>query len=154
GPDAGDFDVRFAANTVNPDSAFIQLSYSWAGGAPGEQGSAEYRVWLTTTRPRYGGLRWWFACPLAAGGRPCRRRVAKLYLPPQARYFGCRHCHELTYTSCQTHDKRVDALCRELDLRSGLPPIGQGSLAQEGLRIKAIEKEIKKLDKLGWRYGR
>ena len=50
GPGGGDFDVRYAANTVNPDSAFLHLSYSWAGGAPGEQGSAEYRVWLTTTR--------------------------------------------------------------------------------------------------------
>jgi hypothetical protein len=70
GPGGGDFDVRYAANTVNPDSAFLHLSYSWAGGAPGEQGSAEYRVWLTTTRLRYGGLRWWFACPLVVGAGP------------------------------------------------------------------------------------
>ena len=35
----------------------------------------------------------------------------KLHLPP-ARYFGCRRCHDLTYTSCQEHDKRADALRR------------------------------------------
>jgi hypothetical protein len=48
----------------------------------------------------------------------------------------------------------VDALCRDLDLRSGLPPISQGSFAQARLMIKAIEKEIRKLEKLGWRYFR
>jgi hypothetical protein len=65
---------------------------------------------IATTRPRFGGLRWWFVCPLTVNGRPCGRRVGKLYLPPAGRYFGCRHCHDLTYTSCQTHDKRVDFL--------------------------------------------
>jgi len=29
------------------------------------------------------------------------RRVAKLHSPPGSRYFGCRHCHDLTYNSCQ-----------------------------------------------------
>ena len=42
----------------------------------------------------------------------CNRRVAKLYLPPGGRYFGCRLCHGLTYKSAQEHDKRVDALRR------------------------------------------
>jgi hypothetical protein len=35
--------------------------------------------------------------------------VAKLYLP--RRYFGCRHCHGLTYTSCQESHK-FDSLNR------------------------------------------
>jgi hypothetical protein len=38
--------------------------------------------------------------------------VRKLYLPPDGRYFGCRHCYRLTYRSVQEHDKRVDALIR------------------------------------------
>jgi hypothetical protein len=70
----------------------------------------DYRILLTVTRPRFGGLRWWFVCPLAVNGRPCGRRVGKLYL--RGRYFGCRHCHRLTYRSAQEHDKRVDALRR------------------------------------------
>src|SRR5262249_25845614 len=48
-----------------------------------------------------GGLRWWFVCPLEADGRPCGRRVRKLYLPAGATLFGCRHCHRLSYTSSQ-----------------------------------------------------
>jgi hypothetical protein len=51
-------------------------------------------------------------CPLLVQGQACNRRVAKLYLPPSSRYFGCRYCQDLTYTSAQEHDKRVDTLRR------------------------------------------
>ena len=43
--------------------------------------------------------------PMACGnhllrdGVPCRRRCGKLYLPPGARYFGCRICQDLSYES-------------------------------------------------------
>jgi hypothetical protein len=41
----------------------------------------DYKIRLETTRPNFGGLRWWFMCPLVRrdGGPP--RRAAKLYLP-------------------------------------------------------------------------
>lgn len=42
----------------------------------------------------------------------CQRRVRKLYLPPGAKYFGCRTCYKLTYQSVQEHDKRVDYLLK------------------------------------------
>jgi hypothetical protein len=58
-------------------------------------------VRLQTTPTRFGGRRWWFTCPLAVGGVPCRRRVGTLHLPPGSHYFGCRTCHDLTYRSCQ-----------------------------------------------------
>lgn len=41
----------------------------------------------------YGRERPWFICP----GKGCGRRVAKLYLA--GRYFLCRHCHDLVYSS-------------------------------------------------------
>jgi hypothetical protein len=41
-----------------------------------------------------------------------QRRMGKRSLPPGDRYFGCRHCCELTYTSCQDRDKRVSFLRR------------------------------------------
>jgi hypothetical protein len=59
------------------------------------------RVGLLITEPARGGVRWWFACPLASEGEPCGRRVAKLHLPPGGRGFGCRRCHDLTYESSQ-----------------------------------------------------
>jgi hypothetical protein len=62
-------------------------------------------VLLQRTRPTFGGRRWWFTCPLVVNGVPCGRRVGKLYLPPGAQYFGCRHCHDLTYQSAQEAHK-------------------------------------------------
>ena len=83
-----------------------------------EPNSAAYSIKLTTTCPHLGGLRWWFTCPLMISGRECRQRVAKLYLPPTAHYFGCRHCHELTYTSCQK-SRKYDPLDRLIAMRMG-----------------------------------
>jgi len=60
------------------------------GGEP-----MECQVGLQTTGVSWGGGRWWFTCPLAC----CGRRVQKLYLPPEAQFFLCRHCHHLEYES-------------------------------------------------------
>ncbi len=82
-----------------------RLFYTFTTGArKGEK--VDYHVILVSTRPYLGGLRWWFLCP-AEG---CLRQVAKLYLPPGARYFCCRHCYDLTYQSSQEHDKSTDWL--------------------------------------------
>ena len=58
-------------------------------------------VALTSMPTQFGGCRWWFRCPLMRDGAPCLRRAGKLYLPPNARYFGCRQCYDLTYRSSQ-----------------------------------------------------
>jgi hypothetical protein len=101
--------IGYEVNTLDPASPWVRLFYTFT-----ETGDrVGYRVELETTRPHLGGLRWWFSCPLSVDGRACGRRVAKLYLPPGGRYYGCRHCHRLTYMSRQGHDKRVDALRRD-----------------------------------------
>ena len=62
----------------------------------------DYVVRLTTTTLPWGGVRYWFVCPLTVNGKACGRRVGVLYLPPGANhYFGCRHCYDLTYQSSQ-----------------------------------------------------
>jgi hypothetical protein len=101
----GGSSISYEADTRNPERATVRLAYSWR-----ERGSPErhedYHVRLTTTRPHFGGRRWWFVCPLVIDGRPCNRRAGKLYLPPDGRYFGCRRCYDLTYTSCQQSHNR------------------------------------------------
>ena len=67
---------------------------------------------LTSITPNFGGVRWWFICPLVGDGIACRRRVKKLFLPPGEVYFGCRACYGLTYESAQSHDARVDRLAK------------------------------------------
>jgi hypothetical protein len=85
----------------------------------GEPVDIEEPIWLQTTPSAVGGRRWWFTCPLVVNGRACGRRAGKLYLPPNARYFGCQHCHDLTYTSCQ-ESHRFDRLIGRLAADTGV----------------------------------
>jgi hypothetical protein len=103
--------IRYTVDTLDPSRRVVYLSYSVGRAGSTEQEALNYPVGLTTTVPRFGGLRWWFICPLVVNDRPCLRRVGKLYLPGNERYFGCRHCHDLTYTSCQESHK-FDSLYR------------------------------------------
>jgi hypothetical protein len=77
------------------------------------------KIRLETTRANFGGLRWWFICPLVRrdGGQP--RRVAKLYLPLGATYFGSREGYGLTYVSCQ-ESRKLGGLCRRLAAEMGM----------------------------------
>jgi hypothetical protein len=91
--------IGYEVCTLDLDDSWVRLWYTDTQ----TQAKVDYRILLETTRPRFGGLRWWFLCPLSVNGVYCGRRVAKLYL--DGRYFGCRHCHRLTYTSCQESHK-------------------------------------------------
>jgi hypothetical protein len=112
----GSFSVRYDVNTLDLAAPSMRLSYSWVWVATKKEESVNYRIRLTTTQPRFGGLRWWFVCPAIVGEFACNRRVGKLYLPPGGRYFCCRHCHMLTYKSCQERNKRGDTFSGDLEL--------------------------------------
>ena len=45
--------------------------------------------------------------------------MQKLYLPPNARQFGCRHCYNLTYQS-RRRDARGRAICKAIKIRERL----------------------------------
>jgi hypothetical protein len=112
-PSGSVFTVNYEVDTLNMASSFVRLWYSRAWPLTLQQASPDYRVRLTATRPRFGGLRWWFVCPLIVNGAACGKRVVKLYLPPRAHYFGCRRCQRLTYRSCQESHK-YDSLYRHV----------------------------------------
>ena len=95
-------------------SGWVRLWYEFKSGR-NEGEDVDYKVSLVTTRPHFGGLRWWFICPLVVDDTPCRRRVGKLYLPPGGVYYGCRHCYDLTYESCQ-ESHRWDSIGKKLGL--------------------------------------
>jgi hypothetical protein len=129
-PSGNQFTVNYEVGAEDPESAGVRLFYCT------QEQSLDYRVRLATTRPKFGGYRWWFVCPLIVNGVECNRRVRKLYLPPpSARYFGCRHCHGLTYTSCQESHK-YDALYQEM----------AGSL---GWDLKRVKEGMKLLARSG-----
>jgi hypothetical protein len=83
--------------------SWVRLCYTFTR----TQEQVDYTVMLQTTQLYAAGTRWGFTCRLKVDGRSCVRRVDIPYLPPAGRYFGCRHCYNLTYQSAQEHDKRV-----------------------------------------------
>lgn len=101
--------------SVDEDSGenYLRLFYAQTNNFTKEKTELDYKVELTTTPCNFGGIRYWFVCPLVVNGRPCRRRVGKLYLPSGGKYFGCRHCYNLTYRSCQESHK-YDRLFAEI----------------------------------------
>lgn len=107
-------------------AASVGYRLTWAGQTPlleldyvttirGTKYPMNYPVRLVRTYPHFGGVRWWFICPLVVNGVYCNRRVGKLYSPPGARHFGCRHCYDLSYTSAQ-EAHRFDGLGRALGI--------------------------------------
>ena len=58
---------------------------------------------IVTTPLPWGGLRWWFRCPVLRDNS--FYRSAKLYLPEGGNSFGCRGCFDLIYASCQASER-------------------------------------------------
>jgi hypothetical protein len=110
----GGASVSFEADARDADRPVLTLAYR-VRTDPGP--ALRYAVRLATTRPPFGGVRWWFVCP-AVG---CGRRAARLHLPPGERYFACLRCHRLTYTSTQ-ESGRYDGLFRRLAAETGTDP--------------------------------
>ncbi len=80
--------------------ASIKISYSLDHQDDSKE-EIKYSIVLSTSDLSWGGVRYWFICPLTG----CGERVGKLYLPPGGKYFGCRHCYQLTYISNQDQHK-------------------------------------------------
>ncbi len=96
----------------------LTLHYRWC-----DREDLQIPVRLQSTPVHLGGERWWFTCPLVVNGVACNRRAGKLYLPPGAKYFGCRTCHDLTYRSSQeahVEERRTIALARLEDMLADL----------------------------------
>ena len=100
------------------DIRMFEISYRWNACQ-----TIKSQIRLQSTSPTFSGARWWFTCPLSSGGISCSRRVVKLYV--REGMFGCRHCHDLTYSSCQQSRER-QRLCEQL----GVPSIKWLRLAE------------------------
>ena len=64
---------------------------------------------FNTVPTRGGGRRLCLICP------GCGRKGFKVYRPFHLRAFACRTCHDLSYTSVQKHDARLDRLLKAPD---------------------------------------
>ena len=98
--------IGFGVSVIEWWEKYIEFDYSITNISSGEKEHFKYRNKLVSTSCKYGGQRWWFICQLSVNGVYCGRRVGILYLPPNGKYFGCRHCYNLTYTSCKENHGR------------------------------------------------
>lgn len=121
----------------------VQLTYWTTDRATGGKKDLDYKIELVSTPCHFGGVRWWFICPLWKNSVYCGRRVGKLYLPPNGIYFGCRHCYDLTYRSCKEHDSRMSALAK-------LPPSELAKLLKSNdpkATLFSLKTLLKKFDR-------
>lgn len=115
--------------SVITESGQVRLSYSWQKNS-GESGRLDYPVRLQTTPCHYGGVRYWFTCPEVG----CGKRVAKLYLGDK--YFACRHCYGLAYSSQrETPDDRATRSAEKIRAKLDWEP---GILNRNGSKPKGM----------------
>jgi len=112
----GSIGIQVSVNSIDYGTSYVRLIYTQTNTVTKEKMDLDYTIELVTTPCNFGGVRYWFICPLFVNGRHCGRRIGKLYLPPGATYFGCRHCHNLTYQCQKEHNKRMDVLLKHPEL--------------------------------------
>ncbi|MDE2021993.1 MAG: hypothetical protein KGI71_03770 [Patescibacteria group bacterium] len=56
-----------------------------------ELSTLDVQIGLTMTKTPFGGMRYWFVCPL------CSKRVGTLFVHPLSEKLGCRTCLGLEY---------------------------------------------------------
>jgi len=79
--------ISYSSDHTALSSGSVRLHYRH------EDVPVDYRVSLTTTRPHFGGVRWWFVCPVNG------TRAAKLHLPSGSHLFASRQAFRLAYRS-------------------------------------------------------
>lgn len=92
---------------------------------------------LTQTPCFFGGHRFWFKCP------QCGLRVAILYMPQSESRYLCRHCHSLTYSSCQMRRSRIETFSRLFRVKRKFIGICD-SVGRKGIS-KAKQAKLEKL---------
>ncbi len=82
---------------INENEKYLRFIYTQTDRETEEKTDFDYKIPITTTACNLGGVRYWFQCPFYTNGLYCGRRVGALYLGDK--YFACRHCYNLTYSS-------------------------------------------------------
>jgi hypothetical protein len=99
---------RIGSISISGGKERIALVYRWKRGDDDWQDVKE-SIAIRWSACRFGGERPYFVCPGVVNGNVCARSVAKLYCG--GRYYLCRHCYRLTYSS-QGEDRWDRALRR------------------------------------------
>src|SRR5262245_9923556 len=85
--------IKFESVVDEFQESWVRLQYAIDDYWTGQTHQVDDKIFLVSTQPSFGGLRWWFLCPRL------NRRVRKLYLPLGARHFRSRQAYGLAYPS-------------------------------------------------------
>jgi len=85
--------------SVDTEDLYAKVNYTITDRNTDEKTDYDYKISLTTTPCNFGGVRYWFICPLSVNGMYCGRRTGTLYLATGGHYYGCRNCYNLSYES-------------------------------------------------------
>ncbi|MDA3787908.1 MAG: hypothetical protein PF503_05400 [Desulfobacula sp.] len=124
----------------------------------GEWQDVEQIISFDQTPCNYGGHRKWFLCPR------CYKRVSLLY--GAGKYFLCRHCHDLTYDTCNSSPlqrifDKANKLRERIGGHAGLSyPIADRPKGMHHSTYIRIVAKIERLENLGdigmvekWGFG-
>jgi hypothetical protein len=124
----------------------------------GERQDVEQSISFDQTPCNYGGHRKWFLCPR------CYKRVSLLY--GAGKYFLCRHCHDLTYDTCNSSPlqrifDKANKLRERIGGHAGLSyPIADRPKGMHHSTYIRIVAKIERLENLGdigmvekWGFG-
>ncbi|MCX8008923.1 MAG: hypothetical protein N3A54_04465 [Patescibacteria group bacterium] len=120
--------VGFTISTL-AENSYIHFSYTQTD-SEGNTKDFDYKIQLTTTPCKYGGVRYWFICSLSTNGNYCGRRVGVLY--KAGNYFACRHCYNLTYKSRNENRKSKSSLYASMYFLTGYE------------KLQKLEEQIKR----------
>ncbi|MEH6476222.1 MAG: hypothetical protein V7727_11060 [Sneathiella sp.] len=98
--------IGYEADLFNKEDAWLRLIYTVDGE------TRDYRIYLTTTVPNYGGLRWWFICPITGDKTYTLHTVG-------GRKFASRKVYNIGYQS-QQESKLYGSLTRAQNIRERL----------------------------------
>jgi len=81
--------IGYNSNTKDENNLYLKVSYTLTDSRL----KFDYKIRLSTSKPYYGGKRYWFLCPVT------EKRVSKLYLIPSDGHFVSRHVYKILYAS-------------------------------------------------------
>ena len=139
--------IRYVADLTDAANPHLRLTFRAAGK------QQEQVISLDATKPRYGGARYWFLCPVTG------ERVRCLYLTRDVDAFASRAVHGLSYRSQSEnafwrgvrHAQKIRTLLGgDPSIYSPFPPRPRGMRKQryERLKREATALEVPAIVKL------
>lgn len=157
GESRGDINVKINTDIDGGEKAYIQFDYKSRNRGEEEWKSMNYKFDLIAVRCHFGGNRWYFRCGLSKNGIFCGRCVRILY--GIGSWFGCRHCADLSYESCNESKKfRVGVFrmftdedkAREYYEKYVKRIFYKGNLTRKYKRYLVLDAKTSGIDNVGW----